>query len=75
MIVTLDPVLAQRLRLRRSHGMTRDPAMMGLEPGGPWFYEQVNLGFNYRMTDFHASLGRCRSWTVLSPCTRDVSFG
>jgi UDP-4-amino-4,6-dideoxy-N-acetyl-beta-L-altrosamine transaminase len=56
-IATRDPELAQRLRLLRSHGMTRDPSMMGREPDGPWYYEQVDLGFNYRMTDLQASLG------------------
>ncbi len=56
-ITTRDRALAQRLRLLRSHGMTRDPFMMSREPDGPWYYEQISLGFNYRMNDLQASLG------------------
>jgi dTDP-4-amino-4,6-dideoxygalactose transaminase len=48
---------AQKLDLLRSHGITRDPAMMAGVSQGPWYYEQVMLGFNYRMTDVHAALG------------------
>lgn len=54
---TNDDRLAARLRLLRSHGITRDEAQMGGEPDGPWYYEQVGLGFNYRMTDIQAALG------------------
>jgi UDP-4-amino-4,6-dideoxy-N-acetyl-beta-L-altrosamine transaminase len=54
---TQDPQLAERMRLLRSHGMTREPAQMVGEPLGPWYYEQVALGFNYRMTDLQAALG------------------
>jgi UDP-4-amino-4,6-dideoxy-N-acetyl-beta-L-altrosamine transaminase len=57
MITTRDRSLANRLRLLRSHGMTRDPSMMLSEPDGPWYYEQIGLGFNYRMTDLQAALG------------------
>jgi len=49
--------LAQRMQLLRSHGITRDPAQMGRAPDGPWYYEQVALGYNYRMTDLQAALG------------------
>ena len=49
--------LAQRMQLLRSHGITRDPAQMSRAPDGPWYYEQVTLGFNYRMTDLQAALG------------------
>ena len=42
--------------LYRSHGITRDPSLMENEIDGPWFYEQVDLGFNYRMTDIQAGL-------------------
>jgi dTDP-4-amino-4,6-dideoxygalactose transaminase len=45
------------MRLLRSHGITRDPADMTHEPDGPWYYEQIDLGFNYRMTDLQAALG------------------
>ena len=41
----------------RSHGITRDPGLMTIEPDGAWFYQQLELGFNYRMTDIHAALG------------------
>lgn len=55
--VTNDDALAQRMRLTRSHGITREPAEMSKAPDGPWYYEQIALGFNYRMTDIHAALG------------------
>lgn len=57
MALTADPDLANRLRLLRSHGITRDPAEMTATSDGPWFYQQVALGFNYRMTDLQAALG------------------
>ncbi len=57
MITTNDDDLAQRLRLGRTHGITRDPALMTRNPDGPWYYEQVALGYNYRMTDFQCALG------------------
>jgi dTDP-4-amino-4,6-dideoxygalactose transaminase len=49
--------LAERLGRLRSHGMTRDPAQMDEPSHGPWYYQQVELGFNYRMTDIQAALG------------------
>lgn len=55
--LTNDPQLAEQMTLLRSHGITRDPARMTHEPDGPWYYQQVDLGFNYRMTDIQASLG------------------
>jgi UDP-4-amino-4,6-dideoxy-N-acetyl-beta-L-altrosamine transaminase len=55
--LTNDAQLAARMALLRSHGMTRDTALMDREPDGPWYYEQVDLGFNYRMTDLQAALG------------------
>ena len=58
MAVTNDPELAQRMELLRSHGITRDPARMTHEPDGPWYYQQVDLGFNYRMTELQAALAR-----------------
>lgn len=56
-VATQDPTLAARLRLLRSHGMTRDPAQMDHESEGAWYYEQQLLGFNYRLTDLQAALG------------------
>ena len=41
----------------RSHGITHDPEEMVFNAKGPWYYEQLNLGFNYRMTDIQAALG------------------
>lgn len=57
MAVTNDDQLAQRMRLLRSHGITRDATQMTRVPDGPWYYEQIALGFNYRMTDVQAALG------------------
>lgn len=56
-VTTQDAKLAHRLRLLRSHGMTRDPADLGREPEGAWVYEQQLLGYNYRLTDLQAALG------------------
>ena len=57
MALTNDAGLAQKMELIRSHGVTRDPALMTRIPDGPWYYQQVELGFNYRMTDIQAALG------------------
>lgn len=54
---TNDARLAAAMSLLRTHGVTRDPARMESESHGPWYYEQVALGFNYRMTDIQAALG------------------
>jgi UDP-4-amino-4,6-dideoxy-N-acetyl-beta-L-altrosamine transaminase len=55
--VTQDAVLARRMERLRSHGITRDPAEMTHAPDGPWYYQQIDLGFNYRMSDIQAALG------------------
>jgi len=55
--LTNSSVLAEKLMLLRSHGITRDPAHMTREPDGPWYYQQIALGFNYRMTELQAALG------------------
>lgn len=57
MAVTNSYELATRMGLLRSHGITRDPTLMVGEPEGPWYYQQIVLGFNYRMTDIQAALG------------------
>jgi UDP-4-amino-4,6-dideoxy-N-acetyl-beta-L-altrosamine transaminase len=57
MALTNSTELATRLGLLRSHGITRDPALMTEPMHGPWYYQQVALGFNYRMTDVQAALG------------------
>lgn len=55
--VTNHAELAEKMTLLRSHGITRDPAQMTHESDGAWYYQQVDLGFNYRMTDMQAALG------------------
>ncbi len=55
--LTNDDALAEKLNLYRSHGVTRDTSLMTHEPDGPWYYQQVALGFNYRMTELQAALG------------------
>ena len=57
MALTNNAALAARLERLRSHGITRDPQLMSHPPDGPWYYQQIELGFNYRMTDLHAALG------------------
>lgn len=57
MALTSDPQLAARLALLRSHGITRDPAVMRGPSQGDWYYEQIELGYNYRITDLQAGLG------------------
>lgn len=57
MALTNDKELASRMQLLRSHGITRNAGEMTHEPDGPWYYQQIALGFNYRMTDIHAALG------------------
>lgn len=57
MALTNDAKLAKRMRLLRSHGITREESEMTLAPDGPWYYQQIALGFNYRMTDLQAAMG------------------
>jgi len=57
MAVTNEDKLASRMARLRTHGITRDPAEMTHEPDGPWYYQQLELGLNYRLTDIHAALG------------------
>jgi UDP-4-amino-4,6-dideoxy-N-acetyl-beta-L-altrosamine transaminase len=54
---TNDPELAARMELHRSHGVTRDAARMTKESEGGWYYQMVDLGYNYRMTEMQAALG------------------
>jgi UDP-4-amino-4,6-dideoxy-N-acetyl-beta-L-altrosamine transaminase len=56
--LTNDPVLAERMMMLRSHGITRSAAVFHERNPAPWHYEQQMLGFNYRMTDIHAALGK-----------------
>lgn len=57
LVLTNRPELAEHLHRLRSHGITRDPALMDQPSHGPWYYQQVELGFNYRVTDIQAALG------------------
>lgn len=57
MLLTNRDDLAEKLALLRSHGITRDPARMSGASHGAWYYEQVDLGYNYRITDIQAALG------------------
>ena len=57
MAMTNDSYLADKMELLRSHGITRDVDKMYKNIGEPWYYEQIDLGFNYRMTDIQAALG------------------
>lgn len=58
MALTNNANLAERMQLLRSHGVTRDENLMSREPDGPWYYEQMALGWNYRMTELQGALGR-----------------
>ncbi len=55
-VLTNSEELYGKLLLFRSHGITRDPEFLEREPDGPWYYEQVALGMNYRITDIQAAL-------------------
>ena len=57
MTLTNDQKLAEKMALLRSHGVTRDPKLMTHQSDGAWYYQQVDLGFNYRMTELQAALG------------------
>jgi UDP-4-amino-4,6-dideoxy-N-acetyl-beta-L-altrosamine transaminase len=57
MVLTNDRGLYEKISLLRSHGITRDPRAMSGIPHGGWYYEQIDLGYNYRMTEMQAALG------------------
>jgi UDP-4-amino-4,6-dideoxy-N-acetyl-beta-L-altrosamine transaminase len=57
MALTNEASLAIRMARLRSHGITRSASEMTHAPDGPWYYQQIELGFNYRMTDIQAALG------------------
>lgn len=59
-VTARDAALAKKLRLLRSHGMTRDVGDYENTADGPWYYEQKLLGFNYRLTDVQAALGHAQ---------------
>lgn len=70
MAMTNDPALAQAMNLFRSHGITRDQSQMTHEADGAWYYQQIALGFNYRMTDIQAALGVSQMTRLQSYVTR-----
>lgn len=55
-VLTNSEEYYRKLLLYRSHGITKNPELMEHEPDGPWYYEQIALGMNYRMTDIQAAL-------------------
>ena len=57
-VTTNDQGLYEELTRLRNHGVTRDPARLVRRDPEPWYYEQQSLGWNYRMSDLHAALGR-----------------
>lgn len=57
MALTNDANLAIKMELLRSHGITRNPELMDKPADGAWYYQQIELGFNYRMTELQAALG------------------
>jgi dTDP-4-amino-4,6-dideoxygalactose transaminase len=58
MAITNEPSLAREMRVLGAHGITREPKELTVRDAGAWYYEMVELGFNYRMTDIEAALGR-----------------
>lgn len=57
MVLTNDDALADRVRLLRTHGITREESLMRGASEGGWYYQQLELGYNYRITDLQAALG------------------
>ena len=57
MVLTKDSKLFKKMEPLRSHGITRDESMMSGNTHGGWYYEQIDLGYNYRMTELQAALG------------------
>lgn len=57
MALTNQADLAEKMALYRSHGITRDPKLMTHAPDGAWYYQQIALGYNDRMTELQAALG------------------
>lgn len=56
-VLSNDPMLAQKTTLFAKHGITRDSDLMDGDSHGAWYYQQIDLGFNYRLSDIHAALG------------------
>ena len=58
MVLTNSAELSERIQLLRSHGISRDETAMSEPSHGPWYYQQLELGYNYRLSDIHAALGK-----------------
>ena len=58
--ITNNKLLADKMALLRGHGITKDNHLMNREVEDPWYYEQIELGFNYKLTDIQAALGECQ---------------
>jgi UDP-4-amino-4,6-dideoxy-N-acetyl-beta-L-altrosamine transaminase len=58
MVLTNNDEISNKLLLLRNHGISRDENLMTHSSDGPWYYQQITLGYNYRMTDIQAALGR-----------------
>jgi UDP-4-amino-4,6-dideoxy-N-acetyl-beta-L-altrosamine transaminase len=74
MALTNNEVVANKMSLLRSHGITRDPAQMTHASDGDWYYQQIELGFNYRMTELQAALGVSQMARLDSYVTRRHQF-
>lgn len=57
LLTTNSDTLSKNIALFRSHGITRNVSEMTNKPHGPWYYQQLKLGYNFRMTDIQAALG------------------
>ena len=57
MALTNNPKICEKMAMLRTHGITRDPKQMSSNSDEPWYYEQLELGFNFRITDIQAALG------------------
>ena len=57
MALTNNQDVADKMRRLSSHGTTREADLMTHKPDGPWYYQQIELGYNYRITDIQAALG------------------
>ena len=57
MAMTNNSEIAKKMSILRTHGITRDPSQMTKKPDGDWYYQQIELGHNYRITDIQAALG------------------
>lgn len=68
MVTTNDAALAEKIALLRSHGITRDVSLMTGKSHGGWYYQQVALGYNYRITDMQAALGHSQLQRIDTMC-------